>query len=258
MSLAVGAAGSQPVRVSQPTAVHTKTVEFDTLSLSHEDLFTVLSRIRRFIASANAGLELGDIGEDSLVIANDHTSYEIDLRNGFTVEHLKGAPSGPTQIAYRYRAYNTPTLKSVILNLTDLQRSLTVAGTSVEHMDGLVGIASTDLKQHRTYFAVSSATRSALGAVLIILGILLLTASTSLPDQRWRTLAAVAGACVQLSVWFVPWKRWLAGVSLYPDTASFAERNAAAISLIALLLGVVALLVTLFQILQSRQSPPSS
>lgn len=253
-----GTTGAQPVGNDHAIAVHSKTVEFTTLSLSHDDLFSVLSRIRRYIASANVGMAADDVADEYLRVSDDGTSFELDLRAGFTPELLKGTPSGPVQISYRYRAYESPNLKSVTLDLTDFSRTLTVSGTSLDHLDGLIGIVSKDLEQHRTYLALSSPVRSGLGGVLIMLGFLLLAASASVPDQRLRVLFAVAGTCVQLSVWFVPWKRWLAGASLYPDTASFVERNAAAIGLIALLLTVVGLLVALFQILQSRHSSRSS
>jgi len=238
------------------TPEHAKTATYPPVAFSHDDLFGMVSRIKRFVASANAAHN-NQYATEKLSLSDGTTTVTIDLLDQFRKDDLAAAPSPSTSVKYLYYGTRGAPLKIVSLTLSDYDRMLQVEGSSLEQIDGLVGLIANDLERQRAYFGLSSSTRIGLGALLLVL-IAVISATSQTVSTRWRTTIMVSTFGLLITFWVIPWDRALAGMVVYSDSASFAVRNAAMITLVGTVVGVVGLLIVLVQFTVRGSSSPQS
>lgn len=234
----------------------TQRVTFGTVSFSHAEVVDLINRIRTLVDTANAAVDQDPSGQ--LTIGDENSSLNINVRAALALEDLQGAPEFANRLEYQYFSRPAP-ISIVWLELYDYERRLRIAGTSSEQVAAVTGFVSNEIRRHRSYLAIDSALRSTAGFLLVVAAWLTLMAAIPATGSR-RVLAIGMALAILSAVWFLPWARWLAGTAIYPNSASFAARNAAAIGLVGLVLAIVGLAATAYQIYtapSSAAAPPS-
>lgn len=206
----------------------------DPVSTTYAKLFRILTQSRNLIAAANANTKTKRVSE-SLRLQDDRLT--LTLPASFTEHDVAGAPEIAYDVYYDYRNYDAP-ISVVTIRLSDNHREISVSGHSSDQVRALHGVLINELGDQSTWlggvgFRVSGA------VILNIMTVLLVVAGFWVRHRIARGVCLLFAPVLYFSIWFLPWGVWFPGTAVYSDSASFAVRHAASISLAGLVLTIV-------------------
>jgi len=267
-----------------------KNEDLPVLRLSYSDLEDVLAKASRLATEANRQMVLSsnffnrimadygkefekdeaqrfaekrresilrDFPRERIVISA--AGEEISLAD-HSLANATRLPQAAFSMIYRYDFYNEPTpITGISLVFNDSSRRVEVAGSSAEHVDAVMNTLRTDLLKFSVTIG-GSRFRTWTGMALTMVLSLVLSISLGLIVTKrfsgW-VLLVFSGAFL-LALIFLPFDRWLPGFAIYRDNPSFLVRYGPEIGFGGLLLGIVGIVISLFQLAAGKpESTPS-
>ena len=231
--------------------------EFGPVRFSQEQLLKLVNRLRVFAEQQGSSPAESDDASQTLSLSDEQTTLRISEE--ISVETLDAAPPVATSVYYDYRN-RTGVISSINIRLWDTSRTVEISGRSRDQVEAAASVASTIISQAETI--VGGRTHRAFGGFFLLAGGLILSlfaGRIALAPQLTTTRPILTlsmqltGLILTLSIW-LPWEEWLPGTAVYRDDASFLVRYAALISFLGLIVGIVAIFLSVIAISRGTQS----
>jgi hypothetical protein len=280
--------GQNTSRASQD--IYTRSEEFPALRMRYSDLEVILSKASQLATEANRqvvtssnfvenltkdfGKEFVDkagqefIEQERQKILRRFPSEEIVISTGS--EKLSLAHHSPTKsdrlpdeafaLDYDYSfSFESAPVTRINILFRDFFRTLEVRGGSAEHVDAVMNTLKTDFLKHATSIGGYRFRSFAWLGVLLVFSISFPLAITLINHKRWVgwIWLALSGSLV-LGAIFLPFERWLPGFAVYRDDPSFLVRYGPEIGFAGLLLGVIGIIISIFQLASEKPENQSS
>jgi hypothetical protein len=216
-----------------------ETRDLPPIKLAAKEFDAILNKTHLFIDAANGPSRQAPSREAVKLVVRDH---EIEIPH-FSLASSVAFPNEILAFSYTYYRADKP-ISSVIIDLGDSSRSVSVTGESAEKVGELSGLLENDFRRYSTVIGGARFRRVA-GVLLLLTLLMSLMVSSAFwwNTRRYNALGMlVCSALGLLLVLLVPWNRYLPGFALYQTySLFFLVRHAAPIfflSLVATLMGI--------------------
>ena len=217
--------------------VFTRSSTVGPVGISQEQLIADIRKLEALAKTANAAIPPDKI-EHSLILTDGVNSMRVP--GDFTTTTLSGAPPVATSATFSYRAMRAP-VSNIEIRLHDLERRITVEGTSAEQVEAVANAAATAVSTNTILFG-GFLHRSIAGVVILLIALALPGVAFLVRQRAFKWAFNLSGPLLSLSIWILPWDRWFPGTAVYRGDAAFIVRHAALISFV----GLVATVATFF------------
>ena len=215
-----------------------RTIELDPIKMTYSDLSNVLSNIESLIKSANQNVPKKDSRDESIEISISSEQDTIRLTDWQKFEFEEGQYLPPKGYSVRFRySYSNAPISYVVLTLTDGLRKIEVSGSERSQVNAVSLALRDSLDRHSTKFG-GLGFRMICALVFLVSAILL----NSLFFHKSKFFYLIQGVVIivaNIILYALPWDKWIAGFTIYLDSASTIDRNINMISFIGVLISVV-------------------
>src|SRR5262245_37473638 len=150
--------------------------EYWPVRMSQDDLVAFVNRIDSLATTANAGTTPEDIATE---LSLSDGRITATFTGSVTVETLASAPAVATDVKYSYSVFRgAPAVKRIDIRLTDVQRSVSVTGSSRDQVEAISNAGAAMLDTMSTMFG-GLVFRMAAGFFLLIVGLAVTSLSST-------------------------------------------------------------------------------
>jgi hypothetical protein len=211
--------------------------------MSHAQLAAVIAKLRAVVRRADVGVDLRQ-GFDDLQLYK-RGSNAVTLSSDFSETAIRSAFQYADTVSYRFwvgsagESSHAP-IWSVVLNLEDSGREIHVDGDAREQVEAVVAVAKAGFAPLRTF----GGSLNRFWGGLVLAAFATAVSAFGLVLSGWRKyLALLTQPAVLISLLLLPWHQWLPGAVLEPSDANWVTRNSSAITLLATVGAVAAVLI---------------
>jgi hypothetical protein len=211
-------------------------IEFNSITLTYNDLNSLIEKTRNVINSANANSK-NDAVFEMLTVSDGATT--IDLRGAQSSLVTQRVPPVAYKLTYIYNNPSAP-ISDVKIWCWDSTRELTVGGTSPDQVEALLALLEKELEAKASYLG-GYRFRNNIGFLLFWMGglLLILATSTTIISSFVVTLGKVVGPTFRFALFagailfllipvvsiFLPVDNWFPGFAVYAGSGSLYERH---------------------------------
>ena len=213
-----------------------KTIELDPIKMTYTDFSDVLSNIQVLIKSANQSVPKKEFYEESVDISISSEQDTIRVTGWKSIKEEKYLPPQGYSVRFNYSYPNAP-ISDVTLILADGLREIQVSGVERSQVNAVSLALRDSLDKYSTKFG-GFGFRMVFALTFLVL-VLFLTSYFFHKQKYFQVVLTVVLVSAEIIIFALPWDKWIAGFTIYLDSASFIDRNINMISFISLLVTFV-------------------
>ncbi|EHK7846493.1 hypothetical protein H8Q52_002729 [Vibrio parahaemolyticus] len=223
---------------SQPLSE--RKIELDAIKMTYSDLSNVLSNIELLIESANQSVPKKEYNEESVEISISSGQDTIRLTGWQSFKEEQYLPPKGYSVRFRYSYSNAP-ISYVTLTLADGIREIQVSGSDRSQVNAISLALRDSLDKHSTKFGGIGF--RAICALVFIVSVMLLISLFFHKLKYIVIIQAVTAIGANIIIYALPWDKWIAGFTIYLDSASFIDRNINMMSFVGILISIAVPLI---------------
>jgi hypothetical protein len=214
-------AAEQPESERKPQ--YTRTRELPALKISFADMQSILEKAANLLSDANVNppKKKEFYFSETLKLGTAPDQIEIAGHSFPANAHL---PKAAYALVYSYSWTDAPVSK-LELDLRDFERSLTVRGTAVDHVEAISAALERDLSQYSAIGGFNLRNFAGVFTSMFLIFALLISGAYRITECRWSAVGMPIFALLGLVLLFaLPFKDLLAGFAVYQGDPSSIVR----------------------------------
>jgi hypothetical protein len=234
---------------------YSKKREFSAVSLSYDELKSIVNKVRTVIDSANSfdNKADSDIKFVSERLSIDDGQTVITLSDVKDFGRVSNLPLVAYKVSYYYRQPNKP-ISEVQFNLADYGRDLTIEGIVPEQVDALFALIGNELESRTTLWGGITARLVSVSVGYILLLCIIARLAFKRVEVSWSGIHAFPRpnapfwyvllmllfiASIVIIPWSISFTHFLPGFAIYSGDASFIVRNNALFGFLGLIIAPI-------------------
>lgn len=220
-----------------------KTAELPPLKVTYDDVNQIFLSLRNQLLANPQPTQAGEVYEHIKITGGDLT---IEKTGAFTFTKDDRLPEMAEDLIYSY-SNRGGSVNEIYIFLHDSNRTITVSGTSPDHVDATYAFLVNKLSEK----AITMGGRKFRNISAIFL-FLIASALWNIPLWKKelpmfsRVALVICGIGIFISIFALPFNEWLPGFAIYTDTTSTIVKYSAEITFFGVILSIIFFIASIY------------